>query len=241
MHNPQLIKSFDASGAIASHRIVQLDSNGQAKQAASSNDAMIGTTELAYSSGDRTDVAVEGIVEVQAGASVSIGDFITSDSNGKAVPADDRDNVIGVAISAASDGEYASVRLAPSRPAAAPSDCMHKGVSGSAAVAAKRIVKLGSDGKWNQASAASDALVGIAVEESDNDYNFDVAYAGIAEVEAGGSITAGSFVTADSNGKAVTAAYTNSYVGMALEGASSGDTIPVAIHLGKIEHEEVGG
>lgn len=241
MHNPQLIKSFDAVGDIADHRIVYMDSYGNAKQADGPNGALLGTTELACGTGSRVDVVMDGIVEVQAGCYVQIGDWLTSDSAGKAIIAGENDDIVGIALAIAGPDEYVTMRMAHSRPAAMPRNYISMGVIGSAAVVANRIVKIGSDGMWAQASSASDSLAGIAMVDSDPDNNFDAVIAGVAEVVAGGSIAAGDFVTADSNGKAVAAAYTNSYVGMALAGASADEMLPVAIHLGKLEHEEVGG
>ncbi len=88
MNNPGLIKNFTASGAVAAHRIVKLDANGCAVQASSASDAIVGVSEnLGAADGERVDIVLSGIVEVDAGGSITVGDKLTADSNGKAVTA----------------------------------------------------------------------------------------------------------------------------------------------------------
>lgn len=142
MNNPGLIKNFTASGAVAAHRIVKLDANGCAVQASSASDAIVGVTEnLGAADGERVDIVLSGIVEVDAGGSITVGDKLTADSNGKAVTAsaaaaslsggtwptiDDGalaggawptaaitagSRVIGVALESASSGERVSVLI----------------------------------------------------------------------------------------------------------------------------------
>lgn len=104
-----------------------------------------------------------------------------------------------------------------------------------AAVTKRRLVKFGSaDFTVVQAAAATDLIIGVASELSaDSGARVDVHVAGIAEVEAGGTITRGAKVTADSDGKAVAAApaagVNNQIAGIAMVSASAGDIIDVLL------------
>jgi hypothetical protein len=100
-----------------------------------------------------------------------------------------------------------------------------------AAVAANRIVKLASDTTVIQGAAAADALIGVNNELSAtaSGVSLDIVMGGIAEVEAGGSITRGALITSDTIGRAVTASEDNRVIGVALKSASTGDIIPVLL------------
>lgn len=110
-----------------------------------------------------------------------------------------------------------------------------KNFTAGAAVGANLIVKLGAaDGAVLQATASTETLIGVSTEvASASGERCDVILAGVANVIAGGSITRGALVTADSAGKAVTigsTAGTNyGVIGIALISASSGDIFPVLI------------
>ena len=99
-----------------------------------------------------------------------------------------------------------------------------------------RFVKFGSDDNHVvQAAAAMDLIIGAtgilgasAVED-----RVDVVMMGIVDMKAGGTITRGALVTADSSGQAVAAApaagVNNRVGGIALASAVSGDIIPVML------------
>lgn len=85
------------------------------------------------------------------------------------------------------------------------------------------------------AAAATDLIIGASMEiaaDAAGD-RIDVAMGGIANVIAGGSITRGAKVTADSAGKAVAAApaqgVNNQIAGICLYGAASGDLTPILL------------
>lgn len=87
MNNPGLIKNFTASGAIAPCRIVKIGADCVA-QASAATDAMVGVSErLGAADGERIDIVLSGIAEVDAGGSITVGDRLTADSDGKAVTA----------------------------------------------------------------------------------------------------------------------------------------------------------
>ena len=102
----------------------------------------------------------------------------------------------------------------------------------SAAVAARRIVKLTGDGEVAPATAARDAVIGISAEVAGaKDGRVDVHLAGIATVEASAAIGRGALVTAAADGKAVaTTTAGNAAIGRALDAATAaGDLIPVLL------------
>ena len=232
MHKPTDITNFAASGAIAARRIVCLAANASASQASDVQGVNLGVTELACEAGAHVDVAMGGIVEVEAGQNLRCGDWITADGDGKAVHADEGCAALGVAIDDANNGEYVTVRIAPSRPTA--TVCVRQGFEASGAISGGRIVKIGTNGKISQASASSDTLVGVIVQEAADGDMCDAAVAGIAWAEAGAAINAGALITADSSGKAVTASAGDNYIGMALAPASGDDALPISLHIGSL-------
>jgi hypothetical protein len=102
-----------------------------------------------------------------------------------------------------------------------------------AAVAANRIVKMASDTTVIQGAASSDSLIGVNTElaSTASGQSLDIQMGGIAEIEAGGSITRGALVTSDTVGRAVTASEDNRVIGVALKSASTSDIIPVLLGL----------
>ncbi|WP_020403747.1 capsid cement protein [Gracilimonas tropica] len=119
MNTPGLIKNFEAGAAVTKHRIVKFGSGDElAVQAAAATDALIGvSTEVDSASGDRVDVIMSGIAQVEFGGNVTRGAALTSDANGKAVaaaPATGVNNrIIGWAAVSGADGDIGSVILAP--------------------------------------------------------------------------------------------------------------------------------
>lgn len=114
-----------------------------------------------------------------------------------------------------------------------------KAYTATAAVTKRRIVKFGAaDGTVIQAAAATDLLVGVSVEDLDraSGDRVDVRMVGnIAEVDAGGTITRGDFVTSDASGKAVsTTTAANRYIGIAEVSGVSGDVITIIVAPGLI-------
>lgn len=93
---------------------------------------------------------------------------------------------------------------------------------------ALRIAKAGSaDGKAAQASAGTDALLGVIKGEKDQTFadgkTISVCeFSDEVEVEFGGTVNRGGPVTADANGKAVAAASTNLVIGYARKTYNSG-------------------
>lgn len=118
---------------------------------------------------------------------------------------------------------------------------LNKNYTAGAAIAAYRIVKWGAaDGEILQAAAATDALVGVndrfaAAVAGDR---LDITRTGLAEVEYGGNVTRGDLLTADAQGRAITAApaaaaFAN-IIGIAEVSGVSGDIGSVLIAPGQV-------
>jgi hypothetical protein len=116
-----------------------------------------------------------------------------------------------------------------------------KNYKAEAALAAYRIVKPGTaDNQVVLAAAVGDALIGVTNEVAAAiNERADIIHAGIAEIEAGGAITRGDWLTTDANGKAVAAApaagVNNNVIGRALVNAASGDIFVALIAPGRIQ------
>lgn len=98
-----------------------------------------------------------------------------------------------------------------------------------AAITKYRIVKIGADDdSVLQAAAVGDKMVGVSTElDAAIAERVDVVHAGSAEVEFGGAVTRGDFLTSDATGKAISAApaagVNNRVVGFALVSGVAGD------------------
>ncbi len=119
MSNPELIKNFTAGGAIAAYRFVRLSAADTVVQAAAATEAIIGATmDVAPASGERTDVVVNGIALVEAGAAIALTALVTADASGRAVaaaPATGVNNrIAGIPLeTAAAAGDIIRVLLSP--------------------------------------------------------------------------------------------------------------------------------
>ena len=82
-------KSRSAATAIPPYRIVKPGAaDGQVALATAATDALMGTTgQLGAAIGERVDVDLGGMPEVELGGTVAAGDPLTADANGKAVKA----------------------------------------------------------------------------------------------------------------------------------------------------------
>lgn len=117
MLNPVTIKNFVAGAAIAAYRIVKFDSDDNTViQSAAATDAVLGVaTSLPAASGERVDVILNGIAEVEYGGNVTRGALLTADSDGKAVAAAPsagvNNRIIGIAYKSGVSGDIGSVLL----------------------------------------------------------------------------------------------------------------------------------
>jgi hypothetical protein len=100
-----------------------------------------------------------------------------------------------------------------------------------------RIVKYGTGkGSVTLATAATDKIIGTSnhLLTLATDMRIDVHKGGIGEVEYGGNVTKGDFLTADSQGRAVVASTGNRIIGIAEESGVLGDISSYLFAPGKI-------
>jgi hypothetical protein len=111
--NPLLDKTFTAGGTINPYRLCKFGGSDTAiVQAAAATDAIIGVSgQIGAASGEVLDITLIGVGEVQAGGSITRGNQITSDANGKAVVASDGNVIIGKALASASAGDILPILL----------------------------------------------------------------------------------------------------------------------------------
>lgn len=114
MWNPAL-KQFIAETAVAANRILKFGSTDDYMvQSAAATDGLMGVSgNIAAAAGERVDVIKSGIADVLFGGTITRGDPLTSDANGKAVTAVAGQNVIGFAEVSGVSGDIGSVLISP--------------------------------------------------------------------------------------------------------------------------------
>lgn len=119
MSKPMLLKNFVAEAAITAYRQVKFGaSSGAVLQATAATDMVIGVcNEVAPALGERCDIVLVGIAYIEAGATITRGALVTSDSVGRAVtpaPAAGTNNrYTGIALDSAVIGDIIPVLLTP--------------------------------------------------------------------------------------------------------------------------------
>jgi hypothetical protein len=115
------VRSFVAEAAINANRIVTFGaSDDNVVQASAVTSQMIGVVEgVAPALGERCDVVMTGIADVQIGGTVTRGAYLTSNATGQGVAAapaaGTNNNVIGMALQSGVSGDIIPVLVAPSR------------------------------------------------------------------------------------------------------------------------------
>ena len=105
-----------------------------------------------------------------------------------------------------------------------------------AAIGARKICQIAADGDAQQAVAATKGLVGVSGSRAvANEETVEIAIAGIAEVELGGTVEEGAFVTSNANGDAVaTTTAGDGIVGICVVGGADGDIGSVLLAQGSV-------
>lgn len=116
-----------------------------------------------------------------------------------------------------------------------------KNFTAEAAVTKRRIVKFGAaDTTVLLGAASTDLLIGVStgIDAAINE-PCDVKMGGIAEVEFGGAVTRGQYLTSDATGRAVAAApaagVNASIIGVAMVSGVAGDIGSVLLSQGRIQ------
>jgi hypothetical protein len=111
-----LTKSREAGEAMTDkqHYIVQLDATGKIEVAEGATDLVVGVLQNYPAAGEQAVYAYTGTAKVKAGGTIGVGEWVTTDSNGKAVATTtDGDIVIGryLGTAAAASGDLIEVQL----------------------------------------------------------------------------------------------------------------------------------
>ena len=90
------------------HYIVQLDATGKIEVAEGATDLIVGVLQNAPAAGEQAVYAFTGVAKVISAGVINVGDWVTTDGNGKAVATTTDGNIvigrhIGTAAAAAND------------------------------------------------------------------------------------------------------------------------------------------
>jgi len=94
------------------------------------------------------------------------------------------------------------------------------------------VMKLDSNGRAALAGVANAASIGVLQNKPKQYEAAEVRRVGISKVVCGGTITCGAAVTGDADSKAVAAAATERYIGIALEAGIDGRVISILCETG---------
>lgn len=122
MANPGLIKNFTTGAVCNPYRIAKFGAaDGEVLQGAAATDLLIGVFSIpgaAAASGERVDVILSDIADVEYGGTVTRGQKLTSDADGKAVAAapaaGSNAHIIGYAAVSAVAGDIAPMLISVS-------------------------------------------------------------------------------------------------------------------------------
>jgi len=112
--NRLLAKTIIAAAEVRARRIVKLNASRQVLPSAADTDNHVGVSDTVgpVPIGERCDVIVTGIAEVEAGAAIAPGEAITADAQGRATPAAAGDTAVGYAFTDAEQtGDFVDVVL----------------------------------------------------------------------------------------------------------------------------------
>lgn len=110
---PGFTFTLPAAGTLVQYTGVQVNSSGQAAIAADNAD-IVGVVQNKPTVGQAATIMVNGVTIMRVGEALVAGDNVAVDALGEAITAATTgDTIIGVALEAAADGEYAAVLLRP--------------------------------------------------------------------------------------------------------------------------------
>lgn len=215
------ILNFTAESAVHAFRFAKIGTaEGKVKEATAGSVVFGATTDIDSEAGHPCDVQMDGIARVECGGTVSAGDKVAPDANGKAVKA--TGNSCAVAIESGVSGDIIRVKLVES----AVNTSME--YTAEEAVDANLFVKAGTATGKVKVGTAGATVIGVAPEAIAANAKGNIEVAGVVKVKAGDSISMGALLVSDANGKAVAVTSGNSFA-IALEGGASGDVIAVKL------------
>ncbi|MHA1170138.1 MAG: DUF2190 family protein [Candidatus Hodarchaeales archaeon] len=105
--------TLTANGTIRANRFVKVDTSDDfSVQECDAEEVACGVSLEAAADGDDTRVQISGVAIIEAGGSITSGDFVNSDDDGKAVTESTTNKpVSGIALQDADDGDDISVLL----------------------------------------------------------------------------------------------------------------------------------
>lgn len=105
-------ESIEASGDLSTnqYQFVTIDGNGQLALAGAGAGPAFVLVDKPDAAGVEGTVILIGKTKVEAGGTVSAGDFVTPDASGLAVVSSTGDNVAGIALEDAASGELFKMR-----------------------------------------------------------------------------------------------------------------------------------
>lgn len=104
-------RTADADLSAKQFYAVKLASNGKVSLASTAGERCYGILQNKPSSGGVADVAVLGVSKVALGGSVSVGDRLSTDANGKLVKASNGEYVVALALESGSSGETIAAQV----------------------------------------------------------------------------------------------------------------------------------
>ncbi|MFP4733615.1 capsid cement protein [Pasteurella multocida] len=112
---PELTVAYITEGKIEGYRIVAFgEEKDGAKQATAATDKLIGiSTRVPKEPGEHVDVVRSGLYPVIYGADIKRGDYLTTDAQGRAVKATDKQMYIGIAEEDGAEDDIGSLFVAP--------------------------------------------------------------------------------------------------------------------------------
>lgn len=225
------VLNFTAEAAVPAFRFAKDGTTeGNVKLAGAGETALGATGELDTAEGCRCDVQLDGIAEVECGGSVTFGEALEPDANGKAVAASTTPGC-ATALESGSAGDIIRVKLdcvgVPTMPVNA---VKYKAATGG--VSKNTFVKFGSTAGEVTTAGAGDAVLGVALADAAAGADVEVQVDNIAEVAASAAIDAGAKIKSAASGKAVTASTANDVVyAIALEAAAAANDV-IKVKLG---------
>lgn len=219
------ILNFTAENAVPAFRFAKVGTADGNVKLAAAGDAVLGvSTDINSAEGRPCDVQLDGIAKVELGGSVSFGDAVEPDSDGKAVTASATPGC-AVALDSGVSGDFIRIKLDGIGVPTTPVNAMkYKAATGG--VSKNTFVKLGSTAGEVTTAGAGDAVIGVALNDAAAGADVEVQPYGIASVVASASISAGAKIKSAASGKAVTASTANDVVyAIALEAASAANDV----------------
>lgn len=104
LYKPLLIESVKATADIEQHRFIGFDGN-----TCKSGTKALGVADVSIEKDQYAPIAVLGILLVESGGTISVGDPVSSDDNGKAVKATGEAVINGYALDAVTEGQEVRV------------------------------------------------------------------------------------------------------------------------------------